>query len=169
MTLYIIESSRHIHLRHISSTNHKSNANLHVCYFDSIFWEPISSIWIFFILFSHFERDFWLDFDWKFLYIFVGFEKTLLLEMSSGDYYNIPRTVVVDDGHMYRVIYEDEKILLTICTIKKFWLRRELINLVSLLFFLGNKYNCEYSLRPFWVTSYLHLLLSPFERKVHLF
>ena len=54
--------------------------------------------------------------------------------MSSGKYYNIPRTVVVDDGHIYRVIYEDGKTLSTICATKKFWLRRELINLVSLVY-----------------------------------
>ena len=51
--------------------------------------------------------------------------------MSGGDYFSVPRNVVLDDGVLYRVIYEDGKILTTSCKQKIHWLRMELKHLVS--------------------------------------
>ena len=52
--------------------------------------------------------------------------------MSGEGYYNVPRNVVVDDGKTYKVIYEDGKMLTTTCGEKTYWLRQELLTLVSL-------------------------------------
>ena len=56
--------------------------------------------------------------------------------MSVGDFSDVPRNVVLDDGEFYKIIYEDGKILITTCEERINWLRLELINLVRGFFFI---------------------------------
>lgn len=56
----------------------------------------------------------------------------LFAGMSGGSYFNMPCTVVIDDGVLYSVIYEDGKLLTTTCSEKIYWLKLEIAHLVSL-------------------------------------
>ena len=51
--------------------------------------------------------------------------------MSAGLYFDSPRVVVLDDGQRYTVKYSDGHLLTTACPERIYWLRRELISLVS--------------------------------------
>ena len=55
----------------------------------------------------------------------------VLLEMSDGDYFMVPRTVITDNATKYEIVYEDGTILSTTSGERIFWLRREMSNLVS--------------------------------------
>jgi hypothetical protein len=50
-------------------------------------------------------------------YIFVGHT------MSDGEYFDVPRTVTLDNGVVYTVIYEDGTVLSTTSKQRIFWLR----------------------------------------------
>ena len=57
--------------------------------------------------------------------------------MSSGGYYSLARTVVIDDGVLYSIIYEDGKLLTTKCPEKTYWLKLELAHLVRSIYIFG--------------------------------
>jgi hypothetical protein len=51
--------------------------------------------------------------------------------MSDGKYFASPRTVVLDNGQTYKIVYGDGKFLSTTSPERIYWLRLELLHLVS--------------------------------------
>ena len=98
-------------------------------------------------LFSYFYWDFSITFLWiiwiisvlilrkKIIisWISVGLWFWNLVAMSNGLLFSMPRIVMVDNGFLYRVLYEDGTLLSTTSTERIYWLRQELLHLVSVL------------------------------------
>ena len=87
----------------------------------------ISTHFLFFVCFLYKKRK-RRDLLWR---VVVSTGLVVILVVPEGQYYSISRIVLLDDGKKYIVKYGDGHILSTVCPEQIFWLRRELIHLVS--------------------------------------
>ena len=56
----------------------------------------------------------------------------LVVIMSDGCYFDVPRTVVLDDSLTYKIVYDNGRLLSTTSPERIFWLKLEMDHIVSL-------------------------------------